>query len=99
MYKLQNYISGNWINGDGDGQLLYNAVSGEPIAAATTSGLDFNSILEYGRNKGTTALSKMTFHERGRMMRALAMHLRNHLEKFYAVSYQTLCSGCCNCFS
>ena len=89
MYKLQNYISGNWINGDGDGQLLYNAVSGEAIAAATTKGLDFNAVLEYGRSKGTTALSKMTFHERGRMMRALAIHLRNHLEKFYAVSYQT----------
>lgn len=89
MYKLQNYISGNWVDGDGDGQLLYNAVSGEAIASATTKGLDFKSILEYGRMKGTTALSRMTFHERGRMLRALAMHLRNHLEKFYAISFQT----------
>ena len=32
---------------------------------------------------------KMTFHERGNMLKALALHLRNHLEKFYKISYQT----------
>jgi oxepin-CoA hydrolase/3-oxo-5,6-dehydrosuberyl-CoA semialdehyde dehydrogenase len=31
----------------------------------------------------------MTFHERGLMLRALALHLRNHLDKFYEVSYMT----------
>ena len=41
MKKLENYIMGRWVTGDGDGQLLYNAVNGEPIGTATTSGLDF----------------------------------------------------------
>jgi oxepin-CoA hydrolase / 3-oxo-5,6-dehydrosuberyl-CoA semialdehyde dehydrogenase len=89
MNKLGNYVTGRWITGDGDGQLLYNAVTNDVIAAASTKGLDFQSILEYGRKKGGPALRKMTFHERGRMLRALAMHLRNHLETFYAISYQT----------
>ena len=34
-------------------------------------------------------LRKMTFHERGNMLKALALHLRKHLDKFYAISYQT----------
>jgi oxepin-CoA hydrolase/3-oxo-5,6-dehydrosuberyl-CoA semialdehyde dehydrogenase len=89
MNKLGNYITGHWINGDGEGQLLYNAVTGEPVATASTKGLDFQSILEYGRTVGNPALRKMTFHERGNMLKALAIHLRNHLDKFYAVSYQT----------
>ena len=89
MYKLQNYISGQWVNGDGDGQTLYNAVTGDPIAEATSKGLDFKSILEYGRNLGNPALRKMTFHQRGNMLKALALHLRTHLEKFYEISYQT----------
>lgn len=38
MNKLGNYITGNWITGDGDGQQLYNAVTGEPVAAATKKG-------------------------------------------------------------
>ncbi|HNU12964.1 MAG TPA: phenylacetic acid degradation bifunctional protein PaaZ [Chitinophagaceae bacterium] len=89
MLKLENYITGKWITGDGDGQLLYNAVTGEAVAAASTKGLDFKSIIEYGRTVGNPALRKMTFHQRGNMLKALALHLRNHLEKFYTISYQT----------
>lgn len=87
--KLENYISGKWITGDGDGQQLYNAVTGEAIASASTKGVDFKQVLEYGRTVGNPALRKMTFHERGNMLKTLAMHLRNHLDKFYKISYQT----------
>ncbi len=87
--KLGNYVTGNWIEGDGEGQALYNAVNGEFIANATTQGLDFAAILDHGRKKGSAALRKMTFHERGRMLRALALHLMEQKEKFYTVSYKT----------
>ena len=89
MNKLENYVAGHWVNGDGDGQLLYNAVTGEAIGAATTKGLDFKEIIEYGRKVGNPALRKLTFHQRGNMLKALALHLRNHLDKFYKISYQT----------
>jgi len=89
MNKLGNYVHGNWITGDGEGQLLYNAVNGDAIASATTKGLNFADILQYGRSAGNPALRKMTFPERGRMLRALALHLTQHKEKFYTISYQT----------
>jgi oxepin-CoA hydrolase/3-oxo-5,6-dehydrosuberyl-CoA semialdehyde dehydrogenase len=89
MMKLENYILGKWITGDGDGQPLYHAVTGEIIAAASTKGLNFADVLQYGRTKGGDALRKMSFQERGLMLRALALHLRNHLDKFYQISYQT----------
>ncbi len=89
MKKLENYVLGKWVTGDGDGQLLQNAVTGDGIAAATTKGLAFDEILHFARMKGNPALRNMTFHERGLMLRALAIYLRNHLEKFYSVSYQT----------
>ena len=87
--KLENYITGNWVTGDGNGQELFNAVTGETIGYATTKGLDYKAILDYGRTVGNPALRKMTFHERGNMLKALALHLRNHLDKFYAISYKT----------
>ena len=87
--KLENYVLGNWITGDGDGQPLYDAVTGDTIAHATTKGLDFASILQYGREKGNTALRKLSFHERGRMLKALALYLLEKKEKFYQVSYHT----------
>jgi oxepin-CoA hydrolase/3-oxo-5,6-dehydrosuberyl-CoA semialdehyde dehydrogenase len=89
MSKLENYILGKWIPGDGDGQSLYNAVTGEQIAAASTKGIDMAAVLQYARTVGNPALRKMSFHERGLMLRALALHLRHHLDQFYAVSYQT----------
>lgn len=89
MNKLGNYITGKWITGDGDGQLLYNAVTGEPVAKATTKGLDFAAITDYARKVGNPALRKMTFHQRGNMLKAVALHLRNHLPRFYEISYKT----------
>lgn len=89
MPKLGNYFTGKWISGDGDGQTLYDAVNGREIAQASTKGLDFEKMLEYGRKVGNPALRKMTFQERGRMIKALATHLNNHLAKFYKISYQT----------
>ena len=89
MQQLENHIGGRWVNGDGDGQVLYNAVTGKPIYNATTKGLDFKSMLDYGRQLGNPALRKMTFHERGNMLKALALHLQKHLPKFYDISYKT----------
>jgi oxepin-CoA hydrolase/3-oxo-5,6-dehydrosuberyl-CoA semialdehyde dehydrogenase len=88
MKKLGNYVTGRWINGDGEGQALYNAVNGETIGYASTRGLDFNAILDYARKNGNPALRKLTFHERGLMLKALALHLRNHLDKFYSICYK-----------
>jgi len=87
--KLGNYVLGRWIEGEGEGQKLYNAVNGDLIATATTKGLDFSSVLHYGRTTGSTALRKMTFQERGRMLKALALHLFEKKEKFYPISYKT----------
>ena len=87
--QLQNYVLGSWITGDGQGQELYNAVTGETIATASTKGLDYHSITNYAREVGNKNLRKLTFHERGRMIKALAFHLQNHLPKFYDISYKT----------
>ncbi len=89
MQKLGNYITGSWIEGDGEGQELYNAINGKPIAIATSAGIDFEAMLQYAREKGNPALRKMTFQERGRMLRALALHLMEHKEKFYNISAQS----------
>ncbi len=88
MTKLGNYISGRWITGDGDGTQLYNAVTGAQVATASSKGLDFEAALHYGRQHGQV-LRSMTFQERGRMIKALAMYLMERKAKYYEVSYAT----------
>ena len=87
--KLQNYVSGQWICGDGDGQPLFNAITDEQIATASSAGLDFSGMMDYARKVGGPALRKMTFQERGLMLKKLALHLTNEKEKFYKVSWAT----------
>jgi oxepin-CoA hydrolase/3-oxo-5,6-dehydrosuberyl-CoA semialdehyde dehydrogenase len=89
MNQLGNYIQGHWVTGDGEGHVLFNGVTGEPIASASTKGLDFAAMADYARKVGNPALRKMTFYQRGNMLKALALHLRNYLDEFYKISYQT----------
>lgn len=89
MKKLQHYIAGKWIEGQGDGALLFNAITGEPIAETTTRGIDFEHMLSYARSVGNPALRKLTFQERGLMLKALAMHLMSKKELFYDISWAT----------
>ncbi len=87
--KLHNYAIGQWIEGTGDGQMLYDASTGDAVASASSNGLDFEEMLNYGRKVGNKNLRKMTFQERGRMIKALALYLMERKEKYYEVSYKT----------
>ncbi|HZF63306.1 MAG TPA: phenylacetic acid degradation bifunctional protein PaaZ, partial [Chitinophagaceae bacterium] len=87
--KLQNYVEGRWVPGDGEDEVLFDAVTGDAFATTSTQGLDFQSILSYGRSVGNSALRKLSFHERGRMLKALALHLLEQKEKFYQISFHT----------
>src|SRR5687768_6599652 len=86
---LNNYALGKWIAGEGEGQTLFNAITGDPVATASSKGLDFAAMCDYARTVGGPKLRKMTFHERGRMMRALALHLLSKKDIFYKISWAT----------
>ena len=87
--RLQNYAQGQWAEGTGNFTTLLNAVTGEPVAEASSQGLDFKGMAEYARAVGGPALRRMTFHERARMLKALALALTARKEEFYRVSSWT----------
>ena len=87
--KLGNLVQDQWVEGDGDGRVLTSAVSGEPVATITSDGLDFAAILDFAKSVGGPNLRKLTFHERGDMLKALARYLDEHKKEFYALSTQT----------
>lgn len=89
MKSLQNYACGEWVAGSGKGQELFNAITGDPVAVASSQGLDFGRMCEYARNVGGNNLRKMTFRQRGLMLKALALHLLAKKEEFYKVSWAT----------
>ncbi len=87
--KLKNYALGHWQNFDGNGIEQLDAATGELVATCGSAGLDYQSMLHYARQKGGNALRKMTFHERGRMLKSLAFYLTDLKSKYYTISYHT----------
>ncbi len=87
--KLQNYALGQWVAGTGRMTELVHAVTGEVIGETSSGGLDFKAMTEYARRVGGPKLRAMTFHERARMLKAMALHLMEHKERFYEISAAT----------
>src|SRR5687768_2593034 len=87
--KLQNYVAGHWVEGDGSGTPLLHAVNGEVVAHATSDGIDFQRMADHARRVGGPALRRMTFHQRARMLKAMALYLSERKDSFYALSAAT----------
>lgn len=68
---------------------IYSALTGKLIAQTSTEGVDLEAAYAHAREVGNPNLRKMTFQERGRMLKRLALHLHAKKELFYEVSWST----------
>lgn len=89
MQILPSFLAGTWQTGQGEGRTIRHAISGAPLWAVTSQGLDMAAAHRYAVQRGTTALSAMTFVQRAAMLKALAKHLLAQKETFYAISAET----------
>ncbi len=89
MNTIKNYVLGNWVAGEGVETTVFDAITGEVIGETSSKGLDYAEILQYGRTQGGKVLRKMTFQERGNMLKNLALYLVKNKERYYELSYRT----------
>jgi oxepin-CoA hydrolase/3-oxo-5,6-dehydrosuberyl-CoA semialdehyde dehydrogenase len=87
--RLESYVEGAWRRGDGEGQPVLNAATGDVHALIGTEGLDFKAALAWGRAKGGPALRAMTIHERALMLKAVGLKLMELKEEFYLENFAT----------
>lgn len=86
---VQSYALGAWVPpGDGARQIA-DAVTGEVFARAGNDALDLGAMRDFARAKGGPALRAMTFHDRARVLKALASHLNAHKDLLYRLSHRT----------
>ena len=72
MQELRSFVEGRWIAGTGAQQTLLNPTTEEPLAQASSEGLDLKAALDYARSTGGPALRAMSFAERGAALKAIA---------------------------
>ncbi|GGE09492.1 phenylacetic acid degradation bifunctional protein PaaZ [Psychroflexus salis] len=88
MQTTQSYIQGKWTKGKGEGLPIYDSITGEQFTSINVEGFNIPEVLAYGREKGDV-LRKMTFQERGNMLKSLAFYLQKKKKAFYELSYRT----------
>ena len=87
---IAHYINGAWHSPSAsDATPILHAINGKVVAHVGNEALDFESILAYGRTVGNTNLRRLTFQQRGLMLKRLALHLLKHKEAFYEASWAT----------
>ena len=87
--KLQSFAQNQWFESDSVGVQLRSAINGDPVAIASSDGLDYSAMIEYARLVGGPNLRRHTFHERANMLKVLAKTLLEHKKELYALSYKT----------
>lgn len=89
MTTFQNYALGQWQSGEGVEIEHFNTITGEKIGETSSKGLDYKAMRDYAVETGGYTLRRMTFQERGMMLKKLALHLMSIKKKFYTLSAAT----------
>lgn len=89
IMQLKSFAVGKWVAPIGNARPIHSAVTGEKIAESGSDGLDFQAMLDFARNTGGAALREMTFHDRARKLKELALYLNDRRDALYELSYMT----------
>ena len=89
IHAVPSFAAGAWVPPAAGARPIESAITGAVIAEAGNDALDVEAMLEYARSVGGPALRKLTFHDRARMLKALALYLREHRQRLYDLSFDT----------
>lgn len=87
MKRLRSYLAGAWADGgDGAKAVLVNPATEEPVAEASTAGLDLAGALAHARSVGGPALRELTFAQRGELLRGVAKAIHAHRDELIGLA-------------
>lgn len=89
IQDIKSFSCGEWIAPDEGARTIENAVTGEIFARAGNDSLDVAAMLDHARDVGGPSLRAMTFHDRARMLKALATCLNDNKQALYDLSFAT----------
>lgn len=87
LSDIKSFAAGQWILPDANARTIENAITGAAMGCAGNDALDVQAMLDHARTVGGPALRALTFHDRARLLKALAAHLNDHKQALYDVSF------------
>ncbi|MBV7409299.1 phenylacetic acid degradation bifunctional protein PaaZ [Maritimibacter sp. DP1N21-5] len=88
IINVASFAAGTWTQPGAEARPIASAVTGEVIAQAGGP-LDAQVMLDHARQVGGPALRALSFHERASMLKKLALHLTEHKQALYDLSFNT----------
>ena len=88
MITLKSYLCGDWRSGTGTPATLVNPSTGDAVAQCSTEGIDLKASLAYARDVGGPALRKMTFAQRGALLKRMSTALHEGREPLIDASIE-----------
>ena len=85
MLELRSHVAGQWVGGGNSPQLLLNPATEEPLARASSEGVDLVAALDYARATGGPALRALSFTERGALLKAMADSMQAQRDELIAL--------------
>lgn len=86
MKTLRSFVEGRWHQADEGFRPLVDPSTEEQIARASSHGIDFPAVLHHAREVGGAALRKLTFAQRGALLKAASKALREHRDELLELS-------------
>jgi 3,4-dehydroadipyl-CoA semialdehyde dehydrogenase len=83
---LKSYLAGKWESGTGQGTILINPSTGQPLASATANGLNLEKAFAYARNVGGPELRKMGYAQRAELLGKIADVLASQRERWFHIA-------------
>ena len=84
--KLSNYVSGQWKEGAGIGEPLFDPVTGDELARISSQGIDVGAALEFARAQGGAALRQLTYRERAELLTKIADVMTANRDEYFRIS-------------
>jgi 3,4-dehydroadipyl-CoA semialdehyde dehydrogenase len=88
MKRLESYVSGGWVAGQGKATSLINPSTDEVIGECASGGIDLAGALDYARTRGGPALRELTFAQRGQILRGMSKAVHTGREELIALAVE-----------
>lgn len=89
LQDIRSFAAGEWVAPGSGARDIASAVTGDVIARAGNDALDVGAMLAHAREVGGPNLRRFTFHDRARMLKAVATHLNANRQPLYELSFDT----------
>ena len=86
VINISSFLAGKWVGPEGDLHSIHSAVTGKKIALLGSQPPQAADIIEFAKSNGGQALRDMTFHERAKALKKLALFLNDRREELYQLS-------------